>query len=199
MVSKTSGEIVNGLEAIKDLGESCNYAKGALKMPEIVPLPASDDDKKFLLSACVQACEVANLGGCPSSAVSCDYAIEALEMPEVESTPWYQFLVSKSQACEACPSIAEQLDVPFAAEELNVPSKAEQDRALNQLTRTINNSSDFESFEDDAINVHPLGDFHPSKIILIFLPGRICRSSNKNFNTSKARLLLFKRPNKYPT
>ena len=173
MVSKTPGEIVNGLEAIKDLGESCNYAKEALKMPEIVPLPASDGDKKFLLSACVQACEVANLGGCPSSAVSCDYAIEALEMPEVESTPWYQFLVSKSQACEAAPSVAEQL---------NVPSKAEQDRALNQLTRTINNSSDFESFEDDAINAHPLGDFHHSKIILNFMPGRICRFPNQNFN-----------------
>ena len=137
-------------------------------MPEIVHLPASDDDKKILLSAYVLACELANLGGCPSSAVSCDFAIEALEMPGVESTAWYQFLVSKSQACEACPSIAEQLDVPFAAEELNVPSKAEQDRALNQLTRTINNSSDFESFEDDAINAHPLGDFHPSKIILNF-------------------------------
>ena len=131
MDSKTPGEIVNVLEAIKDLEtiescrESCNYAKEALKMPEIVPLPASDDDKKILLSAYVLACELANLGGCPSSAVSCDFAIEALEMPGVESTAWYQFLVSKSQACEAGPSVAEQL---------NVTSTAEQDRAFNQLT-----------------------------------------------------------------
>ena len=131
MDSKTPGEIVNVLEAIKDLEtiescrESCNYAKEALKMPEIEHLPASDDDKKILLSAYVLACELANLGGCPSSAVSCDFAIEALEMPGVESTAWYQFLVSKSQACEAGPSVAEQL---------NVTSTAEQDRAFNQLT-----------------------------------------------------------------
>ena len=198
MVSKAPDEIVNGLEAIKDFGEGCNYAKEALKMPEIVPLSASDDDKKFLLSACVQACEVANLGGYPSSAVSCDYAKEALEMPEVESTTWYQFpswnqfLVSKSQACEAAPSVAEQLNVTSAAEELNVPSTAEQDRALNQLTTTKNNSSVFESFEDDAINAHPLGDFHHSKIILIFLPGRICRLSNQNFYQPESGYLINK-------
>ena len=173
MVSKAPDEIVNGLEAIKDFGEGCNYAKEALKMPEIVPLPASDDDKKLLLSACVQACKVANLGDCPSSAVSCDYAKEALELPEVESTPWYQFLVSKSQAFGADPSVAEQL---------NVTSAAEQDRPFNQLTRTKNNSNDFESFEDDAINAHPLGDFHHSKIILNFSPGRTCRFQNQNFN-----------------
>jgi len=64
------------------------------------------------------------------------------------------------------------ITLPSAAEELNVPSTAEQDRAFNQLTRTKNNSSDFESFEDDATNAHPLGDFHHSKIILNFSPGK---------------------------
>ena len=142
MDPKTPAEIVNGLEAIKDLDEACDYAIKALQMPEIVPLPASgdyNDEKNFLLSACVQACEESDKS-CPSSSISCNYAKEALEIPELESWPFNQFLESKVQACEAG---LEETDLEDAglqeagpSSETGYPSAAEQNRALNKVTRT---------------------------------------------------------------
>ena len=141
MDPKTPTEIVDGLEAIKDLDESCDYAIEALKMPEIMPLPASgdyNDEKNFLLSACVQACAQSDKS-CPSSSVSCNYANEALEIPELESWPFKQFLESKAQACEAG---LEETDLEEAGiqegdlQEAGFPSAAEQDRALNNVTTT---------------------------------------------------------------
>ena len=144
MDPKTPTEIVDRLEAIKDLDEACDYAIKALKMPEIVPLPASgdyNDEKNFLLSACVQACEESDKS-CPFSSVSCNYAKEALEIPELASWSFYQFLESKAQACEGGleePDLEEAgLQEAGLSSEAGYPSAAEQDRALNKVTRTKN-------------------------------------------------------------
>ena len=92
---------------------------------------------------------------------ACSLALEILEDPQIAILPSSDIV--KQEAIETC-------ELACGG---SCPSAAEQERALCQFNLTLKIVAITSLLKGDAVNAHPLDDFHHSKIVLSLIQSAV--------------------------